>query len=121
MAQTGVKTQGLKEFQRDMKKLSKELNKEINTSLAQAGKLVQDDARQRLAPINSYSAGGIRSRIRGFGRVTIEQTRKRTTGQRPDWGIKVMQRDLIPAVRENELQIIAILDRMLGRLGGEYF
>ena len=94
MAQTGVKTQG---------------------------KVVEVDAGQRLDPINSYSAGGIRSRIRGFGRVTIEQTRKRTTGQRPDWGIKVMQRDLIPAVRENELQIIAILDRMLGRLGGEYF
>lgn len=117
-----VRLKGLARFQRDMKRLGDvELKKEIDDQLRAAAQLVADDARRRLQPINAYSAAGLRPRVRGFGRVVVEQSRRRTTGLRPDWGEKIMKRDLIPAVRQYEEEIVRRMDRMLAKLGGEYF
>lgn len=115
-----IKVKNLGRLQRDLKKLGSDVAKEIEGELRAAGQVVADSARQKLDPINPYSAAGLRPRVRGFGRVVVEQTRRRTTGTRPDWGDRVMRRDLLPALAENEDKIIALIDRMLGKLGGEF-
>lgn len=114
-----VKVKGLAELQRAFKRLESDVAKEIESELREAGKIVADDARRRLAPVSPYSAMGIRPRVRGFGRVEVEQSRRRTTGTRPDWGDLIMKRDLLPALSQNEEKIVQSIDRMLGRLGGE--
>ena len=46
------------------------------------------------------SAAGFRSRVKGFGRVMVEQRRRKTTGLRGDYGALQMQQALIPARSE---------------------
>ena len=119
MATATVRVRGLRELQRDFKKMGGGLNKDIDRELREAGQIVADDARSRFSGISASSAAGFRPRTRGFGRVVVEQRKGRTTGRRGDYGALQMRRALLPALGAKQDEVVKALDQMLGRLGGE--
>lgn len=120
MAQATVRVRGLKELQRDFRKMSARLDKDVNKELREAAKIVSDDARSRFSAYSGPSSMGIRPRVKGGGRAFVEQSRRRTTGQRPDFGVLQMRKAFLPALDAKQEEVIERLDDMLGRLGGDY-
>lgn len=96
------------------------LSKEVDKELKEAAKIVSDDAKPRLARYSANSATGIRPRVKGFGRAYVEQSRRRTTGKRPDFGALQMRKAFLPALSAKEGEVVDHIDKMLGRLGGDY-
>jgi hypothetical protein len=47
----------------------------------------------------------------------VEQRRRKTTGQHPEFGSLQMRRALLPAMREEEPQVLEALENMLEGLG----
>ena len=116
MAGNTVRVQGLRELQRDLKRIGeKDLQKGIDTELRKVGMIVAEDARGRFGRYDVRSAAGFRPRTRGFGRVVVEQRRRKTTGQHPEFGSLQMRRALLPALASTD--VVRHLDEMLDRLG----
>lgn len=118
MAGSTVHVRGLRELQRDCAKLSKALAKEVRDELRIVAEPVRVEAVSLLSPLSADSAAGYKVRVRARG-VAVEQSRRRTTGRRPDWGARQMRDVLIPALDSKQSEVITGLDRMLGRLAGE--
>lgn len=98
------------------------LNKEIDKGLREAAKIVSEEARS-LSQSHGFSARsvtGIRPRVKGFGRAYVEQSRKKTTGKRGDFGAMQMRRSLVPALGRKQGEVIEELDKLLGQLAGEH-
>lgn len=115
-----VRVKGLKELHRDFRKMSKELSKDLDKELKKAAEPVREEAASRFQAYSPSSASGFRVRTKGFGRVFVEQRKRRTTGKRPDYGSLQMRRALLPALGSKQDDVVKAVDRMLGRLGGEY-
>jgi len=118
MASATVRLRGLDDLQRAFSKMSPgDLRKELNRELIEVGKIVAEDARSRFAGISASSAAGFRPRTRGFGSAVVEQRRRRTTGQHPQFGALQMRRALLPALFSKEGEVVKGLEDMLDRLG----
>lgn len=119
MASSTIRVRGLRELQRDFKKMSGDLSKEVDRELKEAAGIVAEEARSLFSSYDSRSASGFRPRVKGFGRAFVEQSRRRTTGKRPDYGALQMRRALLPALGSKQAEVIERLDKMLGRLGDD--
>jgi hypothetical protein len=112
-----VRVKGLKELQRDFRKMSKDLTKELRSELREVGDIVRDDARRRFAGVDARSAAGYRTVVRARG-VAVEQRLRRTTGAHPEYGAMQMRQALSPAVDDKQDEVVDRLDEMLGKLAG---
>jgi len=119
MATSTVRVQGLRELQRDFRKLSKDLSKEVREELKKAAEPVRKEAADLFSGISADSASGYRVAVRARG-VSVEQRRRRTTGLRPDYGRLQMRRALLPALDAKQDEVVKGLDHMLGRLAGDH-
>lgn len=99
MAET-VRVRGYKQFQTALKAADKEGKRLIRARLRKVGDLVKVDARSRFAPVNARTAAGFRTIVRQRG-ISVEQTKRKTTGQHPEFGALQMRRALIPALEDN--------------------
>ena len=117
MAASSVKVHGLRELHRALKNYDNGLKLELEQELRDAGDLVATSARTKFVGIDARSAAGFKSKVRGFGRVVVQQSRRRTTGRRGDFGSLQMRRALLPSVTENEPQVLHAIEGMLDRLG----
>lgn len=113
-----VRVQGLRELQRDFRRMSSELAKDLRSELREAGDIVRDDARPRMAGYSGKTAAGFRTVVRARG-VAVEQRLGRTTGKRPDFGALQMREALVPALDAKQDEVVDRLDRMLDHLAGE--
>jgi hypothetical protein len=104
VARAGVRVNGYREFVRAANRTSREARKEIREALRDVGEVVRADAADRFSTYDEQSAGGFRVRVRERG-VAVEQSHRRTTGTRPDFGALQMRRALIPAGEENEQDV----------------
>jgi hypothetical protein len=99
---------GYREFLRACDRGEKETKKYVRGSFREVGDIVRRDAEQltghRLR--SPRSAAGYRTRVRARG-VAVEQSLRRTTGRRPDWGATQMGESLVPALTDNEQRVIA--------------
>ena len=118
MATGTVRVKGLRETRRAFRKLSKDLDKEVRDGLREAAKPVHEEASNLFARYDADSAGGYRIRVRQRG-VAVEQSKRRTTGLRPDYGKLQMRRALIPALDRRQDEVIEGIDKVLDRLAGE--
>lgn len=118
MAAGTVRVKGLSELQRDFRKMGGELPREVRQELKRTGEVVRTEAVPLFEDISPRSASGYRVRVRIRG-VAVEQSRKRTTGRRPDFGALQMRRALIPALERRQQEVFSGLERMLDRLAGE--
>lgn len=121
MASNTVRVKGLRELQRDFKKLDKSLAKEVQGELREAGDIVKNEAKSLLSsvePGSPRSVSGLKTVVRQKN-VAVQQSRRRTTGKRPDWARYQAVKVLKPALEEKSDQVVDRLDKMLGRLAGE--
>jgi hypothetical protein len=116
VAQQTIRVEGLRELQRALRNADKELAKDLTRRLKEAADIVRQDAASKFASINPVSAAGFRPRAR-TGVAAVEQSKKRTTGTRPDFGSLQMRVALLPALADNTDNVVAAIDRMLDELG----
>ena len=88
----------------------------LERELKEAGDIVATASQQNFSTIDVRSSAGFRSRVRGFGRVVVEQRRRKTTGLRGDYGVLQMQRALIPALADNNDRVVRSVNDSLDRL-----
>lgn len=117
MAAEAVKVHGLRQLGRAFKAADADLTRELDRELLAVGQIVADDARRRFNAVDERSAAGFRPRLRGFGRLEVEQRRRRKTGKRPDYGALQMRRALLSARAANTERVVDSLDAMLDRIG----
>jgi hypothetical protein len=110
-----VRVKGLREFQRALRTADKETRKKVQDRLKEAGDVVRASAADRFAAIDAGSASGFRVKSRQRG-VSVEQTKRRVTGKRGDYGALQMRRALIPALEDNEERVVDELDRALDEI-----
>lgn len=95
--------------------MSKDLSKEVREGLRDAAQPVRAEAQSRFSPISPGSAAGYRVVVRQRG-VAVEQSRRRTTGKRPDFGRLQLARALFPALDSKQEEVIEGVDKVLGKL-----
>lgn len=117
MKQT-LRVRGLREFQRALAKADKDTKKRVKEKLAEAGEVVRDDAARRFEPINPKSASRYRVSVRQRG-IWVQQSLRKTTGLRPDYGGLQMREALLPALEENEEEIVRSFERAIDRIADE--
>lgn len=112
-----VKIEGLKELDRALRKVDRDLGKELRVALKDAAGIVADDARSRASLYGSKTAAGIKPAVRA-GQGLVRQS---IGGQRirPVFGSVLMRHALLPALEAKQEQVVERLDRMLGELGAD--
>lgn len=96
-----VRVEGLRDFLRDTNKAEKETKKKVRDRLKEAGDVVREEASRLFSPVSAKTAGGYKVRARVSG-VHVEQSLRKTTGMRPDFGALQMRRALVPALINKE-------------------
>lgn len=92
-----LRVTNLREFQRLMSKADKATKKELREIFRETGEAVREDAASRFSRIDANSASGYRVRVRQRG-VSVEQSKRRTTGLHPQYGALQMRIALIPGL-----------------------
>lgn len=98
-----------------LREIEPALHQAVKEGLREVGEVVRDDAEERFAEYDASSAAGFRVRVRAAGRVVVEQTRRRTTGRRPDYGSLMMTKALLPARDAKEAEAAEVLEARVGR------
>ncbi len=91
-----VRVTGIRELQRAARAAGGDASKLLRARLKEVGNVVRDEAESMLAPLSERSASGYRVYVRQRG-VSVEQSRRKTTGTRGDWAAFQISRILIPA------------------------
>lgn len=112
MAQETVRVKGLRDLQRAFREYDKEAAQQLRDTLRDAGEAVRGDAASRLGSLSPVSAAGLKVRVRQRG-VAVEQSKRKTTGLRPDWGTLQMSVALLPALDANEAETERRVENML--------
>ena len=107
-----VRVKGLRELQRDLRKVEKGLRKEVDASLKLAAEPVVEQARANLARYAGAKLNTIKPRV-NTGRVYVRQNARKVTGKRPDFGSLQMRVGLIPALQERQGEVIRIMEDQL--------
>lgn len=115
MAAETVRVHGLRELNRALSKVEKDLAKEVRQAFREAAEPVRVEAALLFAPVSARSAAGYRVVVRQRG-VAVEQKYGRTTGDHPEFGAMQMQTALIPALQRNEDKVFDGTERVIGRL-----
>lgn len=109
---------GYSEFMRAMQLADKQSRKALRDELRRTGERVRVDAGARFARYSARTAAGYRTRVRQRG-IAVEQSLRRTTGLRGDFGALQMRRALLPARDDNldtlERDLEAAMDRIADR------
>jgi hypothetical protein len=104
MAEETLVVTGYKELLRACDRAGKETKKEVRDTFRKVGDIVKVDAAGKFFAYDVHTAAGFRTVVRARG-VSVEQSLRRTTGLRPDFGALQMRRALLPALAEDEPQV----------------
>lgn len=118
MAET-LRVKGLRELMRATARAQSDTRREVRASLREVGDVVRDEAERLFAVTDERSARGYRTRVRQRG-VSVEQSLRKTTGTRPDYGALQMRRALVPAVSSKEGEIEDRMERALDRVADRF-
>lgn len=113
-----LKVEGLRDLQRALRSYDKSLASELTRRLKEAASIVRDDASARFSRINAASAAGFKPRARG-GSAFVEQSQRRTTGTRPDFGSLQMKLALLPALESKSGEVEQSIEHMLDEIGSQ--
>jgi hypothetical protein len=105
---TGVKN--LNTFLKATAKAEKESRNLVRSQYRKVGDIVKVDAAGRFRSIDAGSAAGFRTVVRQRG-VSVEQSKRRTTGKRPDYGALQMRLALMPGLEAKEEEVVAAFDQ----------
>lgn len=113
MARPAVHVEGLRELDRALRQIDKALAQDLRDELQQAARPVAEAVAQKLVRFRGASTD-VKSIALARGVVVRQQARK-VTGLRPDFGGVQMRSAFLPAVAENEDELIHELDEALDR------
>jgi len=99
---------GLRELNRAINKADKETKAKLKAPFKRVGEIVREDAASRFSAYDARSAAGFRTKTLTKG-VKVEQSRRKTTGKRGDYGALMMRRGLLPALDDKQ---DAVIDEM---------
>lgn len=125
MAASGstVRVEGLAELVRTFGRLQPELRRGVQRELSEAARIVGVETQRRLAALSPSASprtvSGVRPRVTG-ATAFVEQRLAKKTGKRADWGATQMRLGFLPALDSKQEAVVARLDEMLGRLGGDF-
>ena len=105
-----VEVKGLAELQANLAFFDIDASKALKEELRAGGDLVRGDAASRLEGISPKSAAGLRVYVRSGDRVSVEQSLRKTTGQRPDFGSLQMRMALLPALEDKRDEVKAAVE-----------
>jgi hypothetical protein len=114
-----VRILGLAELISALNEVDRDLAVTLRGELKEVAGVVAKDAAERLAaldPTPAKSAAGIIPRVRSAGLVTVEQKYRKTTGKRPDWGVRQMQDAFLPAADANEDKVASEIEAAIDRV-----
>lgn len=106
------RVEGLDDLIRDFAKLDKGLAKELRKELRRVAEPVRAEVRKELAEkaSSAQSRDGVTIRLRRGAQVSVENARRKTTGQRGDWGAIQQVRDYDVALAAKEGEILRGLE-----------
>ena len=112
-----LRVRGYKEFLKACAKMPKETRKEIRGVLRQVGQRVRNSAANKTSNIllSGRSAHGYRVVVRTRG-VAVEQSLRKTTGLRGDWGVDQMRYSLIPALESHKTDTEQAMEKAMVEL-----
>lgn len=114
MAQA-IRVRGLRELQRTLQQADKETRKQVRAVLKETGEIVRKEGANRFESIDSGSAHGFKVRVRQRG-VSVEQSKRKTTGKRGDYGQLQMRKALDPAVKDKHDEIVREFEQALDKI-----
>lgn len=123
MRQT-IRIEGLVELIRKADAADYDTRVAVRNLVRDVGNKVAGDARSRFMSqrINSpRTARGFRPYVRRAGAVMVEQSEKKTTGRRPDWGRTQMRKGLLPAVDDQQEATQRELEAAVASITSRYF
>lgn len=114
MAET-VRVTGLAEVRRAFNEVAENTPREFPKELRKVAEPVRAATAALLAPYNSATAAGVKTRIRGASAL-VQQSMRKTTGQHPNYGGLQMRHGFLPALASNEDEIVKGVEDMLDRV-----
>lgn len=109
-----VSVRGLPELRRAFRELDDDVKKGLGKELTKAAVPARDEARSLVQRYQGASVNTIRVSRRGPV-VAVQQSAKKTTGLRSDFGALQMRTVLIPAVHDKANEVFERVDEALGR------
>lgn len=114
MAET-VEVEGVLELLTSLKVVDMGLEKALREGLREGGQRVQGEVTARFRKHSQKTARGFRTYVRTRG-VSVEQSLRKTTGKRSDWGGVQMAVGLLPARDARFGEVVEIVDKKVGGL-----
>jgi len=108
-----VRVTGLKEFTAAVKVAQGRTGvAELGNQLKEVAEPVAQGTRQKLGRYGGDPAGGVRVRRRGLN-IAVEQSKRKVTGKRGDFGALQMRKAFVPSLEENRAQVVAGVEKWL--------
>lgn len=125
MAASAVRVKGLHELQRDFRKLSRDLSKEVRDELKQAGEPVAERAQElALSEIRNMSTSPRWSEMKvGATQKSVyvrPRARRRGGRPRPNFAPLMLERAMDPALEQRSADVVRALEGTLDRLAGRH-
>lgn len=121
MATGAIRIRGLRELNRDFKKISKDLGKELRSELKEAAEPVRSTAeklalgRIRNMPRSPHWAG-MRVGVTAKSVYVVPQARRRGGSGRANLATLLLERAMDPALEQKQDEVVEKVDDMLGHL-----
>lgn len=110
---------GYREFLRATDHAGPEAKSAVRGTFRNVGEIVRRSAERKFARYSARSAAGYRTVVRVRG-VAVEQSLRKTTGKRPDWGAVQMKDALLPALEQNERRVEKAFEAALDRVADHF-
>lgn len=119
MAQPALRLKGYDEFLRACRAAGRQTEREVRSTFRKVGDIVKVDAASRFERYHPKSAAGYRTIVRQRG-VSVEQSLRKTTGNREDFGRLQMRKALIPAGEAKRDEVVREMEQAVENIA-EYF
>ena len=110
-----LQVHGYTQLMQALAQSDKASRKAVRDELRSAADHVRVEATARFASTDARSAAGYRTRVRQRG-VAVDQSLRKTTGKRPQFGALQMRRALVPALDANEQRTVTEMEAALERV-----
>lgn len=109
-----LRLNGYTQTLRAINELPRAVAKGLRAELRHVGESIRAETAADFAETSPETASGFRTYVRLRG-VSVEQSDRKTTGLRPDWGVK-QQRDLIDNLDDKQDELVADVAVMVERV-----
>jgi len=97
----------------------RETKREVRATFRKVGDIVKVEAAERFREVDAKSAAGYRTVVRQRG-VSVEQSLRKTTGKRSDFGALQMRKALEPAVDAKEGEIEDAMEDAIDKVADHF-